>query len=83
MSVIRLRATDAPTPTLVDVTPPAVGSAFTVVAALLAAVIVASPPVRTTVPASSAVVVWLTTARPSEPATEILPPPAPLVACAP
>ena len=64
VSVIRLRATDAPTPTLVVVTPPAVGSAFTVLAALLAAVIVASPPVRTTAPASSAVVVWLITARP-------------------
>ena len=78
VSVTRFRATDAPTPTLVEVTPPAVGSAFTVLAALLAAVIVASPPVRTTAPPTSAVVVWFTTARPSEPATEILPPPAPL-----
>ena len=77
VSVIRFRATDAPTPTFVVVTPPAVGSAFTVLAALLAAMSVASPPVRVTAPTTSAVVVWFRMASPSEPATEILPPPAP------
>ena len=83
LTVVMLRATDAPMPTLDPPAPVVFGSALAVVAVVEVAVSVTSPPFASRL--AKLIVAWVMTfaiTSANEPATPTDPPPAPLVAVA-